>query len=426
MARTRPALLLAPTLLLLLLLASPAPADAANRAGRRQKKKASRNAITQGDATWYTGIYNGFCGFGSAGLPADRFIAAVRADSSQGPPIGGACGECLAVWCRPAYVSDAYGSFNLDRTTHCQSSTEGIVVRTTDICPCQGNEQWCCGRGLGGVPKNHLDLSQEAFRALIKNGEVDLGILGIEWAPVSCSLLGQRVTREGTVSLPAPAPAPVQAPPPVPAPIPAQVTPPPPAPPVPTPAPAPAPTPAPQVTTAEQRPPPAPTTATPTRPQRPTTPTATSRPPPPPPAKPVVAPSAVRPPRPPPSPPKPLTASTSGSISVQQACASQGACPAAAANNPTAAFAAAAQALCPSDGLWEQAKASGVPLALGREVLEKHEQCGGAGAACCAYARQTAGGSRASPSCADKPFAGRRCVEGTTCSRVNAWYYQCV
>jgi hypothetical protein len=103
-------------------------------------------ALTQGDATWYTGIFNGFCGFGTAGLPADRFIAAVRSTGSQGPPIGAACGECLAVFCRPAFVTDAFGSFNLDRTEDCQSETEGVVVKVTDICPCAGNEQWCCGR----------------------------------------------------------------------------------------------------------------------------------------------------------------------------------------------------------------------------------------------------------------------------------------
>jgi hypothetical protein len=86
-------------------------------------------------------------------------------------------------------------------------------------------------------------------------------------------------------------------------------------------------------------------------------------------------------------------------------------------------FSAAAQALCPSEGLWAQA--TSVKLALDRKELAKYEQCGGAGAECCSYARPTAGGSRASPACADKPFAGRRCVAGTTCTRVNAWYYQC-
>lgn len=65
----------------LLLLASSSPADAQKKkSGKKSPKKNSKKrgastrvALVQGDATWYDGISNGFCGFGS-NLPADRFI----------------------------------------------------------------------------------------------------------------------------------------------------------------------------------------------------------------------------------------------------------------------------------------------------------------------------------------------------------------
>lgn len=70
----------------LLLLASSSPADAAQKKKGKGKKSSSRKsgakkrgaistraALVQGDATWYDGINNGFCGFGG-NLPADRFI----------------------------------------------------------------------------------------------------------------------------------------------------------------------------------------------------------------------------------------------------------------------------------------------------------------------------------------------------------------
>jgi hypothetical protein len=300
-------------------------------------------ALVQAQATWYTGIYQGFCqSFGN--LPPDRFIAAMPTGDTASPPLGAACGECLAVWCRPGRVADASGAVDLDRSDACASATEGVVVQVTDTCSCQYNAQWCCGREPGTGRPTHVDLSQEAFRALAKNGDAGLGLLAIEWAPVSCGLLGQRVTREG-LAVAAPVPPPL------------------PTPPLPT-----------------------PTTPEPTTPPKPI----------------AIAPAPTGPGTPPKRPPvnKPQTPSA-------------------------AAFAAAAQKLCPTPGLWSQA-GEGTQLARSRKRLGRLEQCGGAGASCCAYARPVAAGKRVQGSCYDRPFAGRTCDQGTTCQRKNAWYWQCL
>lgn len=49
----------------------------------------------------------------------------------------------------------------------------------TDTCPCNGNEQWCCGN-----PGAHLDLSNHAFGAIVQGGDIGVGIIGIDfrWA----------------------------------------------------------------------------------------------------------------------------------------------------------------------------------------------------------------------------------------------------
>jgi hypothetical protein len=455
------------------------PSAAAAPAAPAAPRQVASSSLVQGDATWYTGIFAGYCEFFFSNLPADRFVAALPSVSPTTPPIGAACGDCLAVFCRRGVVTDLLGTVNVDRSDACRDENTGIVVKVTDTCSCPFNQMWCCGSGPDGKP-HHVDLSQEAFAALAKNADVGLGVMAIEWGAIPCSFLGQRVTRDGAalpVVPPALPPAPYD---PVPVPTPAPAPPPPTPPPVQRP---------PPVTTAEERPPPVvvavpttparpptrpPTTTTtrppskptrptggarptrPNRPNRPNRPAAAAKPTRPPatparppvqqpqrpvrpplrPARPALRPvmppqRPVRPPQRPVRPPtqKPTTVSNANTVSVLQTCINAGACaagsPLGTSGSPDAvAFEAAAQALCPSPGLW--AAASSTPLALSRKELARFEQCGGAGGACCAYARPIGGGERLQGVCGDAVFAGRTCAAGTTCQRKDAWYWQCV
>ena len=192
--------------------------------------------------------------------------------------------------------------------------------------------------------------------------------MAIEWASVSCDLIGSRVTRAslGGAAL---------------------------------------------VTTAEVvRPPPAIVVVAPTPPK----PVVVAKPPP----KPV---AAAKPPPKRPTVAKPVAPAANKPVALARppAGCEDGSCP---APDP-AAFAAAAAKLCKTPGLWAQA--SSVPLAVSRRELAPNEMCGGAGAFCCAYARLIANGRQVAGSCRDAPFAGRSCGKGTKCVRQDAYYWQC-
>jgi hypothetical protein len=110
---------------------------------------------------------------------------------------------------------------------------------------------------------------------------------------------------------------------------------------------------------------------------------------------------------------------------LQRACSAAAAGPDDGGSGSNAlAFSAAAALLCPNEDLWLKASTS-IPLARNRKALLRGEQCGGAGALCCAFALPLDGGKRAMASCADAPFPGRECVGGTECVRVDEWYWEC-
>ena len=45
------------------------------------------------------------------------------------------CGQCVEISCDPSWIQDNYGQ-KLDRTVSCYDSSESVVVRVTDTCPC--------------------------------------------------------------------------------------------------------------------------------------------------------------------------------------------------------------------------------------------------------------------------------------------------
>ena len=78
------------------------------------------------------------------------------------PYYPGSCGRCFEVKCRPAQVTSASGNVNLDRSDACLDPNKSIIIQIVDTCPCNGNEQWCCG------DQPHFDLGRETFRRVRK------------------------------------------------------------------------------------------------------------------------------------------------------------------------------------------------------------------------------------------------------------------
>jgi expansin (peptidoglycan-binding protein) len=111
-------------------------------------------AVT-GHATWYsTGGGSGACGIQYA---AHQYFGAINEEDFRG---SAACGTCVRV---------TYGGKTLD-------------VFIVDLCPVQGNEQWC---GPGG---HHIDFGRDAFAYF---ADPNQGVLKtITWSYVACAVSG--------------------------------------------------------------------------------------------------------------------------------------------------------------------------------------------------------------------------------------------
>ena len=97
------------------------------------------------------------------------------------------CGRCYEVQCRNEDVLDGFGEV-LPRSKACYNTSESIVVRVTDACPCikpdnqESNDRWCCGDDGSGAA--HFDLSIWAFEKL---APIENGVINVEFRPVNCS-----------------------------------------------------------------------------------------------------------------------------------------------------------------------------------------------------------------------------------------------
>jgi expansin len=112
-------------------------------------------AAVQGHATWYsTTGPNGACAIPYASV---KYYGAMNEEDFRA---SAACGACVNV---------TYGSKTLD-------------IEIIDLCPYQGNEQWC---GPGG---HHIDLSPDAFAYF---RDPSTGVLNvITWKYVKCTITG--------------------------------------------------------------------------------------------------------------------------------------------------------------------------------------------------------------------------------------------
>ncbi|KAL1941305.1 hypothetical protein VTO73DRAFT_7517 [Trametes versicolor] len=125
--------------------------------------------------------YSG-CGQPACGIPASGFTAAVsQLAFGSGPGLGpgDACGRCFAVTANKDPFSPAFtGPFHT------------IVVKVTDLCPSQGNEEWC-GQSTSS-PNNqhgapvHFDICEDTggANAFFPSGH---GALTGSYTEVSCS-----------------------------------------------------------------------------------------------------------------------------------------------------------------------------------------------------------------------------------------------
>lgn len=117
-------------------------------------------------------IHKGSCGLGyqhEGVYPGFHVLA----PSDQSSPFAGSCGKCFEVKCRQEPYTDGYGN-TFDNQDQCHNTTESLVVRAVDTCPCDypsnaySNRRWCCqDEGAGGM---HADLSVWAFEKLGRKG----------------------------------------------------------------------------------------------------------------------------------------------------------------------------------------------------------------------------------------------------------------
>ncbi|KAF8573595.1 glycoside hydrolase family 45 protein [Ramaria rubella] len=126
-------------------------------------------------------MYSG-CGSPACGISASGFTAAVSQLTFGAPPglgAGDACGRCFSLTGTQDPYSPAYtGPF------------KSVIVKVTDECPAQGNEQWCGMTTSDPVNQYnaavHFDLCEDtgASAAFFPSGH---GALTGEFTEVSCS-----------------------------------------------------------------------------------------------------------------------------------------------------------------------------------------------------------------------------------------------
>ncbi|KAI0738628.1 endoglucanase V-like protein [Daedaleopsis nitida] len=91
--------------------------------------------------THYSGCSQPACGIAASGYTAAISQLAFGSGPGLGP--GDACGRCFAVTANADPYSPAYGG-----------PFKTIVVKVTDLCPLQGNQEWC-GQSRSAADNQH-------------------------------------------------------------------------------------------------------------------------------------------------------------------------------------------------------------------------------------------------------------------------------
>ena len=130
-------------------------------------------------------IHKGSCGLGAqfdSVYPGHDVIAI----SDKSAEFVDSCGACYEVRCRDEAYTDGYGH-QYDGQV-CHNTTESLVVRVVDACPCQyaanaySNKRWCCQDADAG--DMHVDMSVWAFEKLAKKNK---GSMALSYRPVPCN-----------------------------------------------------------------------------------------------------------------------------------------------------------------------------------------------------------------------------------------------
>ncbi|WIA09193.1 hypothetical protein OEZ85_008604 [Tetradesmus obliquus] len=138
-------------------------------------------ATFYGNEPWYWSIHHGSCGYGYQ-WPDQNTGWDIAALSDQHPEYRGSCGGCYEIKCQSSDIKDGYGQ-NLNRNGACRDGSSSVIVRTTDTCPCQyqnnyySNKRWCCG------DIDHFDMSVWAFQKLT---DMKWGVIPIQYRRVDC------------------------------------------------------------------------------------------------------------------------------------------------------------------------------------------------------------------------------------------------
>jgi len=98
------------------------------------------------------------------------------------------CGACYEVKCREEAYTDGKGN-SYDGQV-CHNTTESLVVRVVDACPCNypnnaySNQRWCCqDQGAGDM---HVDMSIWAFEKLASKNK---GSMALSFRQVPCNYM---------------------------------------------------------------------------------------------------------------------------------------------------------------------------------------------------------------------------------------------
>jgi hypothetical protein len=111
------------------------------------------------------------------------------APSDMSGEFAGSCGKCFEIKCRQESYTDGYSNY-FDNAGQCHNTSESLVARVVDACPCDypsnqySNKRWCCqDKGAGGM---HADLSVWAFEKLGRKGP---GSMAMSYREVPCNYL---------------------------------------------------------------------------------------------------------------------------------------------------------------------------------------------------------------------------------------------
>jgi len=124
-----------------------------------------------GRSTFYQGIDNGNCGYGTISSTAFPYLHIAAVDTPHWAS-SGSCGQCWLVQCLAGWTTG-------DPT--CCQGAQNVTIQITDQCPTTGNVQWCSG------DVEHFDLSPQAFQAI---ANPSCGVIKTQIARVDCPVQG--------------------------------------------------------------------------------------------------------------------------------------------------------------------------------------------------------------------------------------------